>query len=215
MGKVTDIKKQIHNNSRVSIFLDGEFACGLDELALMTLRIKVGDELSDDELKAAVRAGELNSAFERAVMYISYAPRCRAEVFKHLREKGYDRDIIDDTLKKLDEYKYIDDYGYCASYIKSKSKKYGSFRIMSELRKKGIPSKIIEMFCDDNESIDMDGEAVAVARKYLSSHGNVDRQKLKRFLAGRGFSWDSISAAMSELEKSGDFCDDDDYTEEV
>ena len=55
-----------------------------------------------------------------------------------------------------------------------------------------------------------------VARKYLSSHKSADKQKLKRFLAGRGFSWDGISSAVTALSQEGAFDNiDDDKTEET
>ncbi|MDE6401733.1 MAG: RecX family transcriptional regulator [Clostridiales bacterium] len=211
MGKITDITKQKRNKSRVNIFIDGEFVCGLDEVAVASARFKIGDEISADEFKSLVKKSELNSAFERAVGYLGLAPRARKEIARYLKDKGYDDEIIDETLNKLDAYHYIDDYGYAQSYIKSKSKKYGAFRISAELRKKGVPSDIIDELLDDGG----DDNIKEIARKYLNSHKSADKQKLKRFLAGRGFSWDGISSAVSALSQEGAFDrnDDDEYYE--
>lgn len=87
MGKITDIQKQKRNKTRVSVYIDGEFVCGLDEITAASARIKIGDEISADELKAVVCRSEINSAFERAVNYVSYAPRARREVERYLSEK--------------------------------------------------------------------------------------------------------------------------------
>ena len=145
MGKITDITKQKRNKTRVNIFIDGEFVCGLDEVAVASARFKIGDEISADEFKNLVKKSELNSAFERAVGYLGLAPRARKEISRYLKDKGYDGEVIDATLAKLDAYHYIDDYGYAQTYIKSKSKKYGAFRIAAELRQKGISSDIIDI----------------------------------------------------------------------
>lgn len=195
MGKITDICVQKHNRDRVNIFVDGEFVCGMDALSAVASRLRIGDEASEEEIKSAVRAGEVNSAFERAADYLSYAPRCKREIERYLERKGYDHEVVDDAVSRLVSYRYIDDEAYAASYIKSRGKKYGSFRIASELRQKGIAPEIISSLLDDAEE-----SAEGVAHKYMSSHPSADRSKLRRFLAGRGFSWDSIDEALSSIE---------------
>lgn len=209
MGRITDISKQKRNKSRVSVFIDGEFVCGLDIVTAAAARIKVGDEISAEELKNIVRDSERNSAFERAVGYLSLAPRSKKEMRKYLLDKGYEFDTVDYTLQKLDAYRYTDDRAYAQSYIRSKSKKYGAFRIAAELKQKGIDHDIISELLDDDG--DSDNAVTEVARRYVVSHKSADVQKLKRFLAGRGFSWDGISEAIAKLRADGAFsetCDD-------
>ena len=205
MGKITDIARQKRVKTRFSVFIDGEFVCGLDEVTVASARLSIGDEIDADKLKELVFTSEVNCAFERAVSYLSAAPRSRKEIYMYLAGKGYDKPIVLEVLGKLDAYKYIDDRAYAELYIKSKSKKYGSFRIAAELRQKGVDSKIIDELLDET-----DEDAADVARKYLKSHSNADVQKLKRFLASRGYSWDAISSAVSALsdELSGDGYED-------
>ena len=205
MGRITDIQKQKKNRTRVSIFIDGEFVCGLDEVAVASSRIKVGDEITADELKSVMETSELNSAFERAVGYLSLAPRAKKEIRKYLADKGYDKAIIDQTVEKLCAYHYIDDYLYAQSYIKSKSKKYGAYRLSAELKLKGIDQAIIDELLSDAP----EDNIIDIARKYLRSHKCADKQKLKRFLAGRGFSWDSINGAVASLAEEFASADDD------
>ena len=212
MGKITDIQKQKRNKTLVSVYIDGEFVCGLDEITAASSRIKIGDEISADELKAVVCRSEINSAFERAVNYVSYAPRARREVERYLSEKGYDKDTISAAVAKLDEYRYIDDGAYARSYVKSRSAKYGSFRIKSELKRKGIADAVIDEAVREFEDESGDGiadSAAELARKYLRTHKTADRQKTKRFLAARGFAWDDISTVMKKLERDGVFDGDD------
>lgn len=208
MGKITDITKQKRNKTRVNIFIDGEFVSGLDEVAAAAARIKIGDEIAPERLKELVKSSELNSAFERAVGYLSLSPRATKEIERYLLDKGYDKSVTAETIKKLNEYHYIDDYAYAQSYIKSKSKKYGSFRLAAELRGKGISQAVIDELLEGGEG---DG-VITVAQKYLASHKNADKQNLKRFLAGRGFSWNSISSAVSKLGDDGAFeVNDEEY----
>lgn len=208
MGKITDISKQKRNKTRVNVFIDGEFVCGLDEVAAASARLKIGDEISPEVLKSVVRRSEVNSAFERAVTYLSAVPRAKREIERYLSDKGYDKDVVGETLDRLVAYHYIDDRLYAETYFRSASKKYGSFRIAAELKKRGVDKEIIDELIENGG----EDEIYSVACKYISSHRTADRQKLKRFLAGRGFSWDSISAAVSRLDDEGYFSDEEDFS---
>lgn len=206
MGKITDIAPQKRNRSRVSVFIDGDFVCGLDAVTAAAARIKIGDEISADELLSIVRKSEVNSAFERGVSYLSRVPRSRKEILRHLIDKGYDKDVASEALERLDAYHYTDDRVYADSYIRSKSKNYGKFRLQAELRQKGVDSEIIDELLDENEE-----DGTAAARKYMRTHPNADVNKLKRYLAGHGYSWDAISTTVSNIydEYFSDSADDE------
>ncbi|MCH5163061.1 MAG: RecX family transcriptional regulator [Clostridiales bacterium] len=220
MGRITDIAKQKRNPSRVSVFIDGEFAIGLDAVTAVGARIKIGDEITVEKLKEVSHKSEVNSAFERAAGYLSSSPRSALEIKRYLKDKGYDASVVAEAVERLEQYRYIDDRAYANSYIKSKSRKYGKIRLSAELRKRGISSEIIsELLSDDYEdeydgsSYDEDDGAVETARRYLKTHRFAEVPKLKRYLAGRGFTWDSIGAAVRILGDEGAFeaPDDDDF----
>lgn len=218
MAKITDIVRQKRNTSRVSVFLDGEFFCGLDAVTAVGARLKIGDEITAEELKATIHKSEVNSAFERAASYIFAVPRSGREIEKYLKDKGYDGDVVTETVDRLKSYRYIDDRAYAKAYIASKSKKYGKIRLSVELGRRGVDSDIINDLLS-GEPDDEYGEekgyeeeegAELVARRYLRSHSYADAQKLKRFLAGRGFTWDCINAAVRTLGDEGAFFPPDD-----
>ncbi len=50
--QVTDIKQQVKREGRYSIFVDGKFVFGLSENSLMTSGLRIGLELTKDELTA-------------------------------------------------------------------------------------------------------------------------------------------------------------------
>ncbi len=211
MGKITDIVRQKRNKTRVSIFIDGEFVTGLDAVALAQARVNIGDELDPSELKTIVHKSEVNGAFDRAVGYISHMPRSRRETERYLRDKNYAKEVISEVVEKLIDYRYLDDRAYAQTYARQKSAKYGMFRIRAELKLKGVSDEIIAEIADDGGD-DADG-ALAAARKYVSARRTPEILKLKRFLAGRGFSWDGISSAVRALKSEGvfDVETDDDY----
>ncbi len=195
MGKITDIAPQKRNRSRVSVFIDDEFICGLDAVTAAAARIKIGDEISAEELKAIVRKSEINSAFERGVSFLSSVPRSRREIYKHLVDKGYDRDVAEEALHRLDDYKYTDDRAYAESFIRSKSATCGGFKLKAELKAKGVNSEIIDELLGE-----LDENGTNAAKKYMRVHPSADVNRLRRYLAGRGFSWDAINEAVEEIK---------------
>ncbi len=205
MGKITDIERQKRNKTRVSVYIDGEYVCGLDAVTAAAARIKIGDEISPEELREVVKKSEVNSAFERSVSYLD-TPHSQKEVERYLRDKGYEPDTVKEVVERLRSYHYLDDRAYAETYIKSKSKKYGSFRISAELRRRGVDPAVIDDLLDGN----IDASAVDVARKYMRVHPSAEAPKLKRFLAGRGYSWDAISSAVAEISQDMGDCDGDD-----
>ncbi len=108
MGKITDISQQKRNKSRVNIFIDDEFVCGMDAVTAAAARLKIGKEISQSELVAAVRDSEINSAFERAVGYLSLSPRSRREIEKYLTDKSYSREVAQAAIERLELYHYIE-----------------------------------------------------------------------------------------------------------
>ncbi len=204
MGKITDICKQKRNPSRVSVFIDGEFVCGLDAVTAAAARLAIGDEITSEKLHDVIFDSEVNSGFERAVGYISALPRSKREMIAYLRGKGYDADVINAVISRMEGYRYIDDREYAKVFISSKSKKYGKLRLTAELKKRGVDGNIIKELLTNDDSDDeayteVDG-ALDTARRYLKSHRSADVNKLKRYLAGRGFTWDSIYAAVRALD---------------
>ena len=47
---ITDIKPQVNSTSRFSVFIDGEFAFGISDFDLYTLRLSKGDEITEEKM---------------------------------------------------------------------------------------------------------------------------------------------------------------------
>ena len=48
--KITDIKQGVKNPNRVNVFVNGKYAFSLDVVQVVDLKIKVGMEISEEEL---------------------------------------------------------------------------------------------------------------------------------------------------------------------
>lgn len=203
MGKITDIAEQKKNKQRCSIFIDGAFKCGLDRLTVISHRLEIGDDISDEELGVIQRESEGAAAFEKCIGYLSYRMRSEREICDYLAEKGYLTVVINETLKKLKTYGYVDDMQLAKSYVESKRTRYGMYRMIRDLRQMGVSDEIIETVKEEAEP--QYDEAYEVILKYVKTRRKRDKQKIRVYLASRGFGFDIISEVMSRASDEGVF----------
>ena len=116
---------------------------------------------------------EYESARIVAERYIDYQPRTTAEVRRRLARTGLDSDVVEQVISDLESAGLLDDTRFSADWVesRSRSKKYGSKRLASELRAKGVGKEQTDAAL---EQLDPEAElstALALARKRLGSTG--------------------------------------------
>ncbi|HEY8423184.1 MAG TPA: RecX family transcriptional regulator [Clostridia bacterium] len=208
MSKITEISVQKKNKSRVNIYLDGEFACGMEAIVALENRLKVGDEISIEELQELSRQSDIESAFSKSLKLLSKTLKTQYEIKNYLIGKGYSLDVIDEVIDKLKSYNYINDKEYAIAYINDKKGSNGKKKIYSELKQKGVSGGILD---DALKTISKEEELETIrklAAKYVK--GKTLDLKLKKNLANylysRGFEWEDYIDVINEL--FGD-CDDE------
>ncbi|MBR4581724.1 MAG: RecX family transcriptional regulator [Lachnospiraceae bacterium] len=122
---------------------------------------------------------------------------------KQLREKlagdEYPEEIIDDTVEKLKEQKYLDDDRFAENYIFWKSKTKSRKRMMMDLKQRGIDFDFSSNKYDEllgKNDIDSEEEIIRV---FLDKKGFSpelatfeEKQKMMQTLLRKGFSYESI-----------------------
>ena len=104
MKTITDLKPQLKNGKRVSVYLNGSYYCGLDLLTIMKYRLKVGSEIEESELIEIQKNSEAQACFDSALNIISKSVKTEKEIVDKLTKKGYLKEIIDEVLVKLRSY---------------------------------------------------------------------------------------------------------------
>ena len=99
-GTITGLKVQKKNRDRVSVYLDGRYAFGLPAITAAGLRR--GQALSDAEIAELQEQGAGETAYNRALDYLSYRPRSRAEVAGYLRKREVGDSYIEAILDRLE-----------------------------------------------------------------------------------------------------------------
>jgi len=142
-------------------------------------------------------------ALKRMAGYCAKSEHSRADVHEKLKRLGFEGNIIDRMLKKLETGGFIDDERFCRSFVHDKFRlsKWGRLKIAQALFLRRIPSEIAQRYLNDID----DAEYVNVLQKLIegksrSVHGQSDREKrvkLIRFATSRGFEMQYIMQCLN------------------
>lgn len=190
-GQISALEVQKHNKNRVSVYLDGEFAFGLE--AVEAARLAKGQYLSDADIAHLQAQNEVSEAMDRALRFLGHRPRSSAEVRRRLAEYGIRAEVIAQTLTRLQDLNYVNDTEFARYWVQNRTEfsPRGARALRQELREKGIESAIIETVLAE---LDSDALAYEAAQKKVRSLRGQDARTLQttlgNFLLRRGFNYE-------------------------
>ena len=208
--KITDITQQIKNPKRYSVFIDNRFAFGIHGTDLLINGLEIGQTLDKEQLEKIRREVEFAAARDSAVKYLGRGMKSIKQVEDKLAEKEYSAESIQEVVELLSQRGYLDDVAYATAFINQKTKlnNFGRYRIEQELRGKGVSEGDIQT-AYQNMQDDGDAEsdltlAIRAIEKKVRHKGLPDDpkelQKLKSYLARRGFDFETIDKVLEETE---------------
>lgn len=207
--KITSISAQARDKNRVNISVDGKYRFSLDVCQLSDLKIKNGNEYTQEELINFEQESQFGKLYSRALEYCLTRPHSAREVRDYLYRKtkptrdkkgqlkpGINQSIINRVYDRLLEKKYINDSKFANYWVENRSVKKGISRrkLFTELRAKGIDNLIIEnelSSTNRNDNLEIQ-KIISKKRKHYS-----DDQKLMAYLARLGFDYDDIKSAIN------------------
>jgi len=188
--RVTALKRQVRRRDRVSVFLDGEFAFGVQETVAATLSI--GQELTEADI-AELEVDELvASGYEKALIFLSYRPRSRREVERRLARYGLEEPQIEQVISRLQRAGLVDDSSFAEYWVENREsfRPRGRRALYAELRAKGVDRHDIEPALD---GLDESASAQRAAEKRTRRWKHLDEQsfskKMLGYLQRRGFGY--------------------------
>ena len=130
-----------------------------------------------------------------AYRYLSHRDRSARETADHLKKKGFEEAVIQETLHYLKEANYLNDRRFAEHWARTRAenKQFGKYRLRQELTGKGLPQDLIDETLDTLfETVKEIDLARTVVEKKLPSMQDLDPDKKKRRLTGllqrKGFS---------------------------
>ena len=202
VSEVTAIREGKGRKKRVNVFLDGRFGFSLETEVAAREGIRIGAELSAEQIEALTRTNRYYVCLGTAMNYLSYRPRSEFEVRTRLERRGFDRANIEAVLGKLKEQRLLDDENFARFWEENRD----SFRprsqrmVQLELKRKGVAHETIEQV---TATID-DGEmayraAASKARTLRDSDYQTFRRRVGDFLRRRGFNYETINQTVKKL----------------
>ena len=144
LNTITDLQPQKRNKERVNVFIDGEYACGVD--IAFGSSLKIGQQLTADDVKKIKSRDSLARARQLSFRYLSYRPRSASELRNYLTGKGFDPPAIERVIEQLQEREYLDDAAFTRYWIEQRQahKPRGVRALRHELLRKGVDPSLID-----------------------------------------------------------------------
>jgi regulatory protein len=192
-GVITALKMQKRDKERVNVYVDGEFAFAVT--ALVAVSLKKGQQLSDKEIEQLKSQDERAKAYSHAVRYLGFRVRSQAEMVNYLKGKGYSAQVVDDTVNRLLDEKYLDDEVFAQTWLENREtlRPRGQRFLRYELKQKGIADSVIDATLGELDEEESAWRAVeSKAYRWQNLPEEEFKKKVMSFLSRRGFGYEVV-----------------------
>lgn len=86
--RITDIKQAVKNQDRVNIFVNNEYSFSLNIAQVVDFKVKIGRELTEEELEEMKKASTFGKEYQRALEWVLMRPRSIRELRDHLARRA-------------------------------------------------------------------------------------------------------------------------------
>ncbi len=85
--RITDIKQAVKNENRVNIFVNDEYSFSLDIAQLVDYKLKIGTELTPEDIEKYQRASAYGKVYQRTLEWVLSRPHSIRETYDYLNKK--------------------------------------------------------------------------------------------------------------------------------
>jgi regulatory protein len=197
---ITAIRQQERLRGRYSVYVDEKYEFSLSADALLAEKLTVGQELNAGQLKAYKKLSADDKAYGLALAYAVRRMRSRYELTDYFRRKGYELELSQHIMQKLEALSLVDDEKFAEAWVRNRRllKPVSKRRLTQELRTKRVANDIIERVLaeDDTDEQTVLRDLIARKRKQIRYQ---DKAKLMQYLARQGFAYEDIKIALGEV----------------
>lgn len=211
MPTITKISAQ-KRKGRYNLFLDDEFAFGIDEGVLVQYALAKGQELTSAQVAEIQEQNNFRHAYNIAVNYLAHQLRTRHEIWTKLQDEEVPPAFIKQVAAELTSQGYLDDTAYRDSFVRTQmlTTENGPTVIQRKLRDKGISpdlasiDAITDIYPEDEQRQTL-AKLIAKQRShYRTSSAREQERKVRQHLYAKGFSGDLISQAIADADFTPD-----------
>ncbi len=192
----------------VQLFLDGEPAVKVDGETFALSKLRVGDELSDEQLHELIQASDARRAREKALYLLEHRNHSKKELGDKLIRAQIPKEAARAAAEHLEELGLVDDERFARDYARElfERKRYGPARVRQELRLKGIDSELIQELLAEHGDEDEALENIqqVLEKKYpLWQTDEKVRRRAFAALQRLGYPYELIRRALASAEDDG------------
>lgn len=136
-------------NNKYKVIIDSEEYKLYDD-TILKYNLLNKEEIDNKLLDEVLSFNDSLKAYYESIKYITLRLRSKKEIREYLKKKEISDNIINDTIKKLEENNFINEEIYTKSYINDSInlKTEGPYKIKSSLLKLGIKEELIDEYLD-------------------------------------------------------------------
>ena len=224
---ITNLKQGVKNPNRVNVFVNSKYALSLDVAQVVDFGVKVGFEISEDELAELKKASEYGKLYQRTLEWVLVRPRSVRETRDYLQRKlkntfrgpyatNEERNERVSPVTTGANERVREEYSEFSNEIIQRllDKKYlddykfAEWYVENRFVKKGVSRKRLKMELMKkgvareiiDEVIDGRDDEEELRKMIARKRAKYDDEKLIAYLGRQGFSYDLIKQLLSEEE---------------
>ncbi len=203
---ITKIERQKHARHRVSIFIDNEFAFGLNDEVVYRFNLAKGEAQNEDTIKQIREYDDFLEAKNSALRFLSRRKHSAFELKQKLMKNKFNSGVIDQMIDHLKSINLLDDLEFAKAFVRDRLnfKPSGRRSLMNELKKRGIAEQTALQVLNENLSDNNEEQSArAIAEKYLLRLKRFDADTQKRRLFGylmrKGYASSMINSIITDM----------------
>jgi regulatory protein len=211
VGEITGIRRVKKTSSRLAVFVDHRREIVIPAEVAVKLELKAGVPFDEELRSRIVDCADRVKAREAALSLLAVRARSAKELLTRLRKKGVERNLAQRVVGELQDSGLVDDreFGRLWAAERARLRPVGRRRLIQELLQKGVPPRMAEEIAAESFAITPELELARKAIRRRAGRARdgewaKERARLYSFLLRRGFTYDTASKVLSELERGVD-----------
>jgi regulatory protein len=185
---------------RISVFIDGAYACSVSEALLAKHRLFQGLELDEETLESLRQQASAERVLADAHRLLAQRQRSREELRRRLLQKEHTEEAVAGALARLESDGLLDDRAFAAAFAADKRRfgGWGSERIRRGLADLGVAPEVVAATLAGDDADSELARALEILRHAGPPRPPLESAKRRAYavLQRRGFSGSVCYAAV-------------------
>lgn len=199
-----------------ALYLDGQEYL-VDTETLLSRRVSLGGEMSEEEAETLCAESSFRRAKERALTILTYRDHSREELKRKLLA-SFDEEAAEAAVQKMCVLGLVNDAEYARKLARELlvRKRLGERRAASEMAAKGLDRDLIAQAVAEIAPDPVEQLATIIAKKYTPLPSDEKgRRRMHNALARMGYGWGEIRSAVARAEENTESWVEPDEQEEI